>query len=206
MTKALERAFAAASRLPDARQDELAAAILARIQGEDGDGDPARRLAHALEAFDRARSFEASQAARERLVALGPEVVPSALAELAKPQPPERFHAIAALLVRWTSAQELIAAALAAQEPGLREALASVLAHAAQSEGGADSGGRDEIIAALLRLASDPHPSVRLAAVESIGLVGSRDARVRDALERIAAEDADELVRREARACLDELT
>jgi hypothetical protein len=206
MTKALERAFAAASRLPDARQDELAAAILAQIQGEGGDGEPALRLARALEAFDRARSFEASQAARERLVALGSEVVPSALAELAKPQPPERLDAIVALVVRWTSAHELIATALAAPEPNLRAALASALAHSARGEGAADSRGRDEIIEALLRLARDPHPSVRLAAVESIGLAGSRDARVRDALARIAAEDADDLVRREARTCLDELT
>jgi hypothetical protein len=35
MTKSLEQAFRAASRLPDAEQDELAAAILAEIEAEE---------------------------------------------------------------------------------------------------------------------------------------------------------------------------
>jgi hypothetical protein len=35
MTKSLEHAFAAASRLPESEQDELAAAILAEIEAED---------------------------------------------------------------------------------------------------------------------------------------------------------------------------
>lgn len=35
MTKSLEQAFQAASRLPDAEQDELAAAILAEIEAEE---------------------------------------------------------------------------------------------------------------------------------------------------------------------------
>jgi len=35
MTKSLEKAFQAAARLPDAQQDELAAAILAEIEAEE---------------------------------------------------------------------------------------------------------------------------------------------------------------------------
>jgi hypothetical protein len=35
MTKSLERAFEAAARLPDAKQDELAALILAEIEAEE---------------------------------------------------------------------------------------------------------------------------------------------------------------------------
>jgi len=65
MTRALERAFEAASRLPEARQDELAVAILAEIEADERfDGalasarEPLERLADEALAEHRAGRAE----------------------------------------------------------------------------------------------------------------------------------------------------
>lgn len=65
MTKALKKAFDAASELSDAAQDELAAAILAEIEAEKrfeatlaGSGEALERLADEAEAEHRAKKTE----------------------------------------------------------------------------------------------------------------------------------------------------
>jgi hypothetical protein len=162
------------------------------------------RLAQALDAFERARSWEESQAARQQILAIGPEVQPSVLEALSKAQPPSRFDVLEELLLRITSLDDLIELALAESAPvDLRASLATALGHA-DGDSAAGPEARVRLLGALLHLARDAHAGVRVAAVEAIGLAGLREARAE--LERIAAGDDSPTVRREAKATADELS
>jgi hypothetical protein len=166
---------------------------------------PELRLRQALEAFDRARSWNARRAACEDLLTLGPEVLASVLAELSRPQPPDRFDAIEELLLHTATLDELIEQALAeGATVDLRASLATALGHAAGGEEAKNPLARERIVAALVHLARDVHEAVRVAAVEALGIAGLGEARAE--LERIAAGDSVPAVQREARASLDELS
>ena len=176
-----------------------------RVRPRDAEADV---LQQALLAFDRARSWEESRAARDRLLGLGPEVLPSALAELEHGQCPDRFDLLLALYVKWASPDETIALATS-ESTGwvLRSALAEGLGRFADIDRGTDARTVERIAACLARLARDADVGTRIAAVEAVGI--SRMAitpELRGALEDAAASDSSESVREEARMVLAELT
>lgn len=62
----------------------------------------------------------------------------------------------------------------------------------------------DDVVPELVRVAvADPNPKVRQNAVPVLLLLAGRDARARAAIQQLAADDPDELVRRNARAAAD---
>ena len=162
------------------------------------------KLRQALQAFDAARSWEESRAASARALALGPEVVPSVLAELSEPQPPERDDLLIALLLQWTSPDQLIALGLSVDASAhLRAAIAEALGHRARDAQGPPEV-RQRIAAMLAQLARDDDPGVRVTAVEAIGLAGLGTPEIEGLLREIAATDGNEAVRNEAKAVLKE--
>jgi len=162
------------------------------------------KLHEALVAFDRTRSWAETQAAQGRVLALGRDIVPSVLAELGEPQPPERFDVLLALLMKQQTADELIELARSGAAGWvLRAALAEALSHYAESLH--DAAVKERISSVLVQLSRDTEPGVRIAAVEAIGLskLGA-DPQVREVLRRVASEDSNADVRREAKIVLDE--
>ena len=162
------------------------------------------KLHEALVAFDRTRSWAETQAAQGRVLALGRDIVPSVLAELGEPQPPERFDVLLALLMKQQTADELIELARSGAAGWvLRAALAEALSHYAESLH--DAAVKERISSVLVQLSRDSEPGVRIAAVEAIGLskLGA-DPQVREVLRRVASEDSNADVRREAKIVLDE--
>lgn len=160
----------------------------------------------ALLAFDRARSWEESRAARDRILALGPEVLSGVVSEIAQPQPPDRLDLLLELLMRHQTFSETIEMARSAdREPVLRASLASVLAHYVQSGQVTETSARRQICFALLDLAKDPDVGVRLTAVEALGLAELRETEVIDLLAELGEADPNDVVRAEARATLAEL-
>ena len=162
------------------------------------------KLAQRLVAFDRARTDAERVAAQRAILALGADAVPSVLAELSLPQPPDRSDVLLALLVKHECADSVIQLA---RRPtctrALRAALADALArHAATAT---SDGLRRRIAAALLALARDPDIGVRSTAIDAIGLAGiTADPAVKLLLENTAEHDSDPDVRAEARAILNE--
>ena len=162
------------------------------------------KLHEALVAFDRTRSWAETQAAQGRVLALGRDIVPSVLAELGEPQPPERFDVLLALLMKQQTADELIELARSGAAGWvLRAALAEALSHYAESLH--DAAVKERISSVLVQLSRDTEAGVRIAAVEAIGLskLGA-DPQVREVLRRVASEDSNADVRREAKIVLDE--
>ena len=162
------------------------------------------KLHEALVAFDRTRSWAETQAAQGRVLALGRDIVPSVLAELGEPQPPERFDVLLALLMKQQTADELIELARSGAAGWvLRAALAEALSHYAESLH--DAAVKERISSVLVQLSRDTEAAVRIAAVEAIGLskLGA-DPQVREVLRRVASEDSNADVRREAKIVLDE--
>jgi HEAT repeat protein len=162
------------------------------------------RLRLALASFDRARSWEEIQAAQGTVLSLGPDVVPSILAELAKPQPPERFDLLLTLLMKRQTAEEVIELARSGVAVWvLRAALAEALGHYAESIAGAPM--TERIASALAQFARDAEPGVRIAAVEAIGLSKlGRDPQAREVLLHVASDDPNVDVKREAATVLAE--
>jgi hypothetical protein len=164
------------------------------------------KLRLALAAFDRAQSWKESQEAQRRLLALGPEVVPSVLAELAEPQPPERFDVLVALLVKWKTADE--AMDLARSEGAgwvLRASLAEALGHYADALHARDARTRERIASVLAHLARDSNAGVRIAAVEAIGLAKlTADPQTREVLRHVASGDPNADVKNEAQTVLEQ--
>jgi len=162
------------------------------------------KLHEALVAFDRTCSWAETQAAQGRVLALGRDIVPSVLAELGEPQPPERFDVLLALLMKQQTADELIELARSGAAGWvLRAALAEALSHYAESLH--DAAVKERISSVLVQLSRDTEAGVRIAAVEAIGLskLGA-DPQVREVLRRVASEDSNADVRREAKIVLDE--
>jgi hypothetical protein len=128
-------------------------------------------------------------------------VTPGVLAELAKPQPPERFDVLLRLLLKWKSAEEVLEIAASANVGWiLRASLAEALRYYADD---GDARTRERIAVALARLARDDHDGVRIAAVEAIGLAGlSRDPEVARVLADAADHDPNLDVQEEARGIL----
>lgn len=162
------------------------------------------RLAQRLAAFDRARTDAERVSAQRAILALGADAVPSALAELSLPQPPDRSDVLLALLVKHESADSVIELARRATgTQALRAALADALARYSSAARSEDL--RKRIAASLLSLARDPDTGVRSAAVDAIGLAGViDDPAVKLLLQDAAEHDADPDVRAEARAILNE--
>lgn len=166
---------------------------------------PCGALASALGEFDRARGWEAFRSTQERVLSLGPEVMPDVFAELAQVQGPERFDVLLRLVLKWKTAEDV----LALLEPGepswcLRAALAEALAYYAEE--GSDPQLRTRIAQALAALATDSDVGVRITAVEAIGrgrLAAHEGARAR--LIELAASDPSPSVREEARHVLTEI-
>jgi hypothetical protein len=159
------------------------------------------KLQQALARFDRARSWEEYQPAQESVLSLGREVAPGVLAELAKPQSPERFDVLLRLLLKWKTAEEVLEI-VAAPNAGwiLRAALAESLRYYADA---GDARTRERIAVALVRLARDEHDGVRVVAVEAIGLAGlSNDPDVARVLADAADHDPNPDVQDEAREIL----
>lgn len=164
------------------------------------------RLDQALARFDRARTADEARAAKEQVLALGREAVPAALGELAKPQSPERFDVLLALLLRRVTADEvLVWLRESSQTWVLRAALAEVLGHFAGEVHAADASVRERIAAALAPLLRDPNAGVRIAAVDAIDLGGLvSDPHAFEALRTVAAQDPTPSVKQEAERVLDE--
>ncbi len=162
------------------------------------------KLAQRLAAFDRARTDAERVAAQRAILALGAEAVPSALAELSLPQPPDRSDVLLALLVKHESPDSVIElASRATATRALRAALADALARYGSEARSEDL--RKRIATALLSLARDADTYVRSAAVDAIGLAGIvGNPAVKLLLEDTAEHDADPDVRAEARAILNE--
>jgi HEAT repeat protein len=165
----------------------------------------ARSLRSALEAFDRARSWEASRAGQEQILALGPEVLPCLVAELSKPQDPERFDILVALLAKLVGAHELMDLAEAPDaNPTLRSSVAEALGLCGETWNLSDAGIRSRAVDLLARLAADHHDGVRVEAVASIGRLGIATVpALRTLLARIATGDSNPQVRDEARFVLE---
>lgn len=159
------------------------------------------RLDLALASLDRTSSWEEFRAAHERALSLGREVIPAVLAELAKPQTPERFDVLLRLLHKWRSAEDVLAIS-SVPDAGwqLRAALAEALSRYAAD---APYPLRSRIASALARLAKDDHDAVRMAAVDAIGLAGlDREPDVAPVLREAAERDPNADVRDEAEEIL----
>lgn len=179
--------------------------LLQVVRVQTRDRVPDLILRQALEAFDRARSYEEARAARERLLGIGPEVLPSVIAELSETQPPDRFDALLGLLLRWQRPDDAIDLALSeGAGPDLRAAMAEAMARHVEADPGSAEVAR-RIGSALARLARDPDAGVRITAVEAIGLAGLAGApELRELLRGVASDDGNDQVRREARQVLGE--
>ena len=161
------------------------------------------KLKQALGAFDRTDSWEKARAARERLLALPVEVVPSVLRELGEPQPPERFDVLLRLLLKWKTLDDVLEILRAGANGVLRASLAEALGYYASEIHAADEGARSRVAAALARLTRDQDVGVRIAAVEAIGLAGLASLLGEVLRERVNA-DINDSVRAEAAAVLEE--
>lgn len=162
------------------------------------------KLRQRLERFDSAGSAEERAQAQRAILALGAAAIPSVIAELSSPQPPDRLDVLLALLVRRESAE--IAIRLATERratSALRMAMAEALARYTAC---APPALRAQIARALLELARDRDVAVRSTVIDAIGLAGIADEpEVHELLQSVAEADADPDTRAEARAILDEL-
>lgn len=162
------------------------------------------KLRQRLERFDSAQSPEERAVAQRAILALGAAAIPSVLAELSLPQPPDRLDVLVALLVRREPGE--VAVHFATERgatPALRMAMAEALARYAAS---APPALRAQIASALRQLARDRDVAVRSTAIDAIGLAGIADEpEVHELLQSVAEADADPDTRAEARAILDEL-
>jgi len=163
-------------------------------------------LKQALQAFDAARSWEESRAARDRVLALGPEAVPSVLAELSEPQPAEREDLLIELLLQWVSTDDLLEIVRSDEANlRLRGAIVEALGHRARDARASAASGR-RIVATLAHVAQDDDPGIRITAVEAIGMAGVVTPEIEGLLRQIAAQDRNKSVQAEARAVLEEIT
>ena len=145
------------------------------------------KLSQALQAFDSARSWDERRAARDRVLALGPEGVPSVLGELSAPQPPDRDDLLIALLLQWASTDDLLDMVRSDEANlRLRGAITEALGHRARDARASAAVGT-RIVAMLARLAKDDDPGVRVTAVEAIGLAGLATPEIEGLLRHIAA-------------------
>ncbi len=163
------------------------------------------KLKQALQAFDTTTSWEEARAARDRVLALSVDVVPSVLRELGEPQPPERFDVLIGLLIKWNTIDEVLEILRAGETRGvLRASLTGALGYYASEIHAADEAARSRVAAALAALTRDLDVGVRIAAVEAIGLAGLSSG-LREVLRERASLDSNDSVRAEAAAALEEI-
>jgi hypothetical protein len=163
-------------------------------------------LLSALEAFDRARGWEAYRDAQERVCSLGAEVAPSVIAELSKVQSPERSDLLLTLLGKWVRLDEVLDLATRAESGWvLRSALAEALRYYAEDLHPSEARQRRRIAETLAALTRDGDAGVRIAAVEAIGLARLfEDPAAAAALQAAATSDPVASIREEAQRILAE--
>jgi hypothetical protein len=160
-------------------------------------------LDESIEDVLRAPDWSQRERAREDFLRQGPALLPTVIARLANPQPPEVWDLMLRFVDRWASLDSLLEAIQDRNLPArTRGAFAHVLALIAEREGSRAS--IAQIGSTLAALTKDTESSLRLAAVEAIGLVCAANSQARQVLANLALADPDPLVREEAESVLNE--